>query len=286
MNCKLVILVLLIVPVALVAQTRRDGARERTPVAISRNAVGFSSNRTLPYAVPAATGSGGVEWGSVVKLSPDDPYPSGGSYTPRLAVQGDTIHCVWYGYTPFRLPYMRSTDGGLSWEEPRNLIQDTTTSPCITGWHQIVADSSNVYIFFVFGYCRPGAEAIPAYFVKSSDHGSTWSHPVAATTDTTGAIFSASTRGDTMAGVYVPDWGGRAQYPRITGSTNGGVTWSRSAQEMPSSSSNQLRVALTPGLLNFFPSGRQMARTCTGDCPASLDRPCRYMAGLYRSFTH
>jgi len=71
------------------------------------------------------TTSGGVVWGPVIKLSRDDPNPSGGSYTHKLSNQGDTIHCVWFGGS-YGLPYRRSTDDGLTWEETRELITDST----------------------------------------------------------------------------------------------------------------------------------------------------------------
>jgi hypothetical protein len=150
------------------------------------------------------------------------------------------------------MPYIRSTDGGLSWEEPRNLVEDTSASPCITYWHQIVTNARDVYIFYVYGYCRNGAEALPVYFVKSSDRGTTWSLPIQASSDKAGAIFSASVHGDTMASVYVPDVNDMVLYPRITRSTNGGSEWTKNPFDMPSSASNQLRVVLTPGLLNLF----------------------------------
>ena len=79
---------------------------------------------SLNMAEPQTT-SGGVVWGPVIKLSRDDPNPSGGSYTPKLSNQGDTIHCVWFGGS-YGLPYRRSTDDGLTWEETRELITDST----------------------------------------------------------------------------------------------------------------------------------------------------------------
>ncbi len=196
----------------------------------------------------------GVVWGSIEKLSPDDPNPSGGNYVPHIAVQGDTIHVVWE-LSPYRLPYIRSTNDGLSWEQPRDLLLDTTISPCIAGWQRIIVESQNVYIFFVFGYCVPGPETRPVYFIKSSDWGTTWSLPIKASSDSSGAIFSASVRADTMTVVYVPDVNGQVQYPLITRSINGGASWTRSLQTMPSSSSNQLRLVLSPGLLNFSHPG-------------------------------
>ena len=198
--------------------------------------------------------SGGIAWGPIIKLSPDDPCPSGGNYTPKIATQGDTIHCIWET-GQFRMPYIRSTDGGVTWEEPRNILEDTSVSPCNTGWHHIIADTKNVYIFYVYGLCVSGVVALPVYFIKSSDRGNTWSLPLRASNDSAGAIFSASVRGDTMACVYVPDVNDLAKYPRVTRSIDAGTTWTRSSQEMPSSTSDALRGILTPGLFNLFHPG-------------------------------
>ena len=199
--------------------------------------------------------SGGVIWGPVVQLSPTaTDNPLDGNYSPHFAVQGDTIHCTWET-GQLRLPYIRSTNGGLTWEEPRDLLTDTTISMCTTSWEHIVANGQDVYIFFVFTFCHSGIEVLPVYFVKSADRGTTWSAPISATSESTGVIFSTSIRENILAAVYGPDVDGRAQYPRVTSSINGGVDWSRSAQSSPSSTSDQERLALTPGLLNLFHPG-------------------------------
>lgn len=207
-------------------------------------------NAALPQAA-----AGSVVWGPIAKISPDA-LGNGGNYTPLLEAQGDTIHCTWFvgSGQAFRLPYIRSIDDGLTWEQPRDLLTNADTGQFLfqTNWAQLVLTSGKLVIFFIGA--NPGGHGF-VYFIESSDRGGTWTHPIASTSDTTGAIFSASVCGDTMAAVYVPYVNQQVGYPRITRSTNEGTSWTKNPFDMPSSSSNQLRVALTPGYLNFFHPG-------------------------------
>ncbi|GEM_PF-3104277 len=254
MHSLIVMAMILIAEVAqaqLSPQMRGKLPHERTKV-VFHNGQALKARR----GVEALSRSAGdnVVWGPIIKLS-QDAQGSGGNYTPRLAVQGDTVHCVWeiaWGTNRIRLPYIRSTTNGSTWEAQRDLISDTIVSPAYVGWSQTVVNSGKVYIFFVTND-RAGMGMV--YFVKSSDRGDTWSSPMVASSDSSGAIFSASVRSATMAAVYVPHINGQAQYPRISRSTDDGGSWTKNPFRMPSSSSNQLRVALTPGLLNFFHPG-------------------------------
>ena len=201
------------------------------------------------------TTSGGVVWGPIIRLS-TDAQGSGGNYNPLLATQGDTIHCIWYMNGPYatRLPYRRSTDAGITWETTRALIIDSLQYPQPPEWCHFVVNSDIIYI--VYSSPIPLGYAF-LYFVQSSDRGGIWSEPFLTVGDTMGANFSASGYSNSLVDVYCPIVNDLAQYPRIASSTDGGLTWRRSAQEMPSSSSNQLRVALTPGLLNFIHPGNR-----------------------------
>ena len=146
---------------------------------------------------------------------------------------------------------------GLTWEEPRDLLSDSSGLPLFyTGLKVILPSKGRLYIFFA-GLIPglPSGQGGTVYYIQSSDHGLTWSNPTRGTSDTTGALWSASVRVDTMTAVYVPYVNQQVQYPRITRSTDGGNIWTKNPFRMPSSSSNQLRIALTPDLLNFFHPG-------------------------------
>jgi hypothetical protein len=230
---------------------QRDRHHYPPPVQFDKNKI-TQTNPKQFYAISDDTSSG-VVWGPVIKLSPDDPWPSGGNYTPHFAVQGDTIHCVWES-GQYRLPYIRSTDDGLTWEQPRGLLNDTT--PFISmGGSQFTSNNNNLYVFFSAQDSSMTGGNGRVYYINSSDRGNTWSVFKCANSDTSGAFWSPSVRRDTMALVYVPHINDVTQYPRITRSTDAGISWTKNPFDMPSSSSNQLRVALTPGLLNFFHPG-------------------------------
>ncbi len=50
---------------------------------------------------------------------------------PRIAVHEDSIHVVWYNLAVDSLIYRRSTDGGLSWDDPQILASGTVHTPAI-----------------------------------------------------------------------------------------------------------------------------------------------------------
>lgn len=211
-----------------------------------------------PQTVTLGDTSSGVQWGPRVKISPDDPDSNGGSYIPKFAVQGDTIHCVWFGYSPFRLPYTRSTDDGLTWEEPKDLIQDTSISRCPSDWQQIAATPEKVCVFYTVALCGNSPPVIPLYYLESRDRGLTWSGPARCTDDSVGAVFSASLRNDSMAALCVAQSGWNPpRRPRITRSTNGGLDWTGSPLDIPSTATNEERVILSPGITNIFHVGQR-----------------------------
>lgn len=111
---------------------------------------------------------GGITWGPDTRLTfrPDTIDKS-----PCLAVAGSFWHLTWVQsswstFTPHAW-YVRSTNGGASWELPIPLATDTTYSD-----QPVVAVvGSNVHIVWYDGR----AEASGIYYRRSTDNGTTWS---------------------------------------------------------------------------------------------------------------
>jgi hypothetical protein len=241
----------LLVTSSLPAQIRPPGSLR--PV-IQKYTAGVSNSPSQAKTMSSTGSPSGVIWGPTMKLT-DDPIDSmftgAGSYTPHLAAQGETLHCTFFGGNEV-LPYIRSTDGGLTWEPQRELLASGSL-PCQHDWDVILADSNRVAILFTMMQCSGSENHV--YFIESTDRGTTWLVPVAATTDTTFMIPSGSMLGDTLVGLYSPDSNQHPKFPRITRSTDEGTTWIKNPFDMPSAGLNFMRVALTPGLLNFFHEG-------------------------------
>ena len=91
--------------------------------------------------------SGGVPQGSTTIVS-DDPN-DGASYRPDIAVEGSTLHVVWYdlgnldgdGTSDYDIIYRKSTNGGTSWGSSVVVSQTTTHS-----YYPVISVGDYIYV--------------------------------------------------------------------------------------------------------------------------------------------
>ena len=108
-----------------------------------------------------AQDSCGIIWSPPVELSSS-------GLTPRIAVQGETVHVTWK--SGYQIPYIRSTNGGYDWDEVRDLRTDTTQLPY---WERISASGS--YLFLFWRNVDLQTNEFTTGWKISTDGGNTWS---------------------------------------------------------------------------------------------------------------
>jgi hypothetical protein len=110
-----------------------------------------------------------AEWTEPVRIS-----GPGGCCYPQILAQGDTLHVVYEDVHVFdKISYVRSTDGGESWDEPRILSDDS----CQTVLPRILNNGSRLTALWrnIFYYQGPSSYNI-GYSI-SEDNGLSWTAP-------------------------------------------------------------------------------------------------------------
>jgi hypothetical protein len=189
-----------------------------------------------------------IVWSDPIRLSDS----MGGAAGPKVALSGDdTVHVIWFADTYTRLPYMRSIDGGKTFEPLRDLIEDTVNFPYTDTRPAILAIHNMIFVFFIGGRNHIGNE--PLRMIISSDRGTNWSDIKTIGTnegiDTATEITDAAINGDSIAIIY-PKYpnGGR----KIIISTDAGLTW----KKLPIYDTGLMgRIGLTSSGLHFINAG-------------------------------
>lgn len=179
----------------------------------------------------------GVVWYPSVQLS-DAAYDA---VIPSIALGSENaVHLTWHaGGAPFRLPYRRSTDGGVTFEPTREMILDSSFTNFSANNPKIVAEQDKVYLLFTNN--DPPNLTSKVRMFKSIDGGATFSPVQEISPHKAGFIDRATILGDTIAIVYPTPPDGR----HLLYSTNGGSTWLQTSENL--SGENDPVVALTPG---------------------------------------
>lgn len=177
-----------------------------------------------------------ITWSDPVQLS-----PAGG--TPRIAVQGDTLHVTWEEGT--KLPYKRSMDDGLSWEQSRNLWQPDSFTR-FPYYQMIVADRARLYLFYR-DHFGDAIDEDHAGWMVSSNGGETWSerrHGLFTTRQEW--IQAASVRGNDLLLAF--SHLSPSSEPYIMRSINAGEEWSMSLDSIPGT---QVQLTLSDSALHY-----------------------------------
>jgi hypothetical protein len=196
----------------------------------------------------AASHDSGNTWGAIVNVS----NTPGASTDPRVATStdGKIVHVTWQD-TPGNgdIFYARSTDGGVTFEAPRNL----SNTPELSNDHQLLAEGSNVYVVWVDYTTTSGGEI---YFKKSSNNGETFSNTINLSAGI-GQSFQASRDPDMAAhgsnvavtwAAYPDRAATRAGEIIVRESHNSGGTFDKhsNASQTPRTDSKEPQVAYIP----------------------------------------
>jgi len=171
------------------------------------------------------------------------------AYNPRISLSGDdTVHITFSSYYPLKIPYLRSTNGGSSWEPIRDLASDTILVPMNIVGHAFFSQGSNLFLF-------SGGDAISANHLggklvmnRSTDCGATWSLARVGT-DSLAGLYSAAGNGDTVmvvANTY--RYGTVIDPPLLRYSTDKGTTWTM----VDASCDDWTTIGYTPGRLHIL----------------------------------
>ncbi len=177
----------------------------------------------------------GVVWYPSIQISPDSITENIG--LPVIAVQGDTVHIT---YTcKLRFPYIRSTDGGLSFEEIREIAPDSLIN---LSNEFLITNGGNLYAGF-----KVAIGSIPQsgknFLMYSSDRGTTWSDIINFPDSTVYITYTICH--DTLVFVNA-----NKKYSRhIEATTDKGQTWL--VTNTDTVFSNGLDLAMTPGAVHF-----------------------------------
>jgi hypothetical protein len=140
----------------------------------------------------------------------------------QVSVEGSSVYLGWYYYGGAKLSfssYLHSTDGGESWAEECNLLED----PLIYSSGLNIQQSGS-HVFMVWSDKRTGSFDI--YCRHSSDGGLTWGDDVPYLNRQLNFIYPfIAVRGSVVYLAFVDDANGLGQL-KYSRSTNCGVDWS------------------------------------------------------------
>ncbi len=161
---------------------------------------------------------GGVTWEEEVRITEAIWH----STVPRLAVDGSTVHLVWYderkGYMLTDIYYRRSTDNGATWGEEVAL----SDSPNSEGDADVAVWGGNVHVVW---YERLSASEHIIHYRRSTNNGSTWEPSNIIVGPTTYVGFPRiATTGSDICIVWFDDRDGPDEI-YFKQSVDGGITW-------------------------------------------------------------
>jgi hypothetical protein len=175
-------------------------------------------------------------WAMPINLSTTQ-APSEGA---EIAVLGRSVYVVWQEGSPSEVYFRKSTDGGWTWQERKNISQTTEMT---SQQPSIAADSNAIYVVW-----SENVGNYDIYFSKSTNGGDNWSPPKAI----------ANTPEESIDPVVAVDSGGRIHVllEEVSPDTNkrtishsrsddGGENWSHLSKISISDLLDCLRPSLT-----------------------------------------
>ncbi|MFI5253729.1 MAG: hypothetical protein ACHQQQ_15020, partial [Bacteroidota bacterium] len=169
------------------------------------------------------------------------------AFKPQISAVHDTVHVTWNPHDGrVRLPYVRSTDGGATFEPMREMLTDSITFFRESCYEDVKADGNDVYLIF------QGAESYggvtPIHIMNSIDRGSTWGEQAIIDPDITYGFCSAALCNSALGISY------ENEYPeefRTIYSGDGGSSWFKHLWNSYPPWSYYTQLSLTPGILHM-----------------------------------
>jgi len=159
-------------------------------------------------------------WTEPVRIS-----EPGGCWYPQIAAQGDTIHVVYTNtYGGDKISYIRSIDGGLSWNEP-TIISDTIESHNTYFPRILVSNSSLMVLWRNLFY--QGFRNRNIGYSLSNDNGRIWSDPEYVLDNNLENIYHlAAANSGRVTNIIYSDYSVEDPIFRHVRSSNFGQSWS------------------------------------------------------------
>jgi hypothetical protein len=188
----------------------------------------------------------GDTWESVVSL----PINSTKAFIPAIAVAGSIVHIIWkdFRFTNPEIYYLRSTDSGITWEEPIRLTYNSSRGENI---YDITITAEDARVYVVWKDYRTGSSEI--FLKRSIDSGATWESDQRLTHDYMASYDPSLTVEDNTVCIMYEDYGNHSTAALLS-STDYGVTWtSRQLVSFTSSAFEYLKpeLFLNQGTLYF-----------------------------------
>lgn len=123
---------------------------------------------------------GGKTWQAPKRLT----NQPGNSWGPSIAVNEQDLYVVWEdgGDLSYNIYFMKSTNGGKTWESAQNL----TGNPGLTQTPTIAVEGSNVFVAYAH---RKVPAFFEVYLFKSNNEGTTWQAPQRLTNNSGNSIY-------------------------------------------------------------------------------------------------
>ncbi len=176
----------------------------------------------------------GIVWYPTIQISPDSLTRAQGS---QITVQGDTVHIGW-AWDNLRFPYIRSVDGGRTFQEMREIAPDSLSELMR---RFIISNGSILFGGFTVNY-GPIPQSDKSFLLVSTDRGDTWSGIIPFPDST--AWLSYTTYNDTL--VFINTHKSTGWHFAYT--LDKGLNWVRTPTGVIS---NTHDIAMTSGAIHF-----------------------------------
>jgi hypothetical protein len=147
---------------------------------------------------------------------------TGVTFGPQITSEGNNVYVVWEDNTPGNLDtfFARSTDGGLTFNQPENISEENTGSSVGA---RISSEGNNVYVVWFDDTSDPNFDIFTA---RSTDGGLTFSDPENISENTGPSVRpQISSEGNNVYVVWQDNTPGNADI-FFAASTDGGLTFS------------------------------------------------------------